>query len=121
MNGQPSPGGSFDVHKDEEHLTSEPPLLGDSLKYKRRMITGKYYLQRRKAKRSTRILLAGTYTKLWRGLLGAVLVFPTEDIVSKCVTQCNPLESQGRAEPPPLGSLLPLRNEGEERDANHST
>ena len=70
MNGQPSPGGSFDVHKHEEVLTSAPPLLGDSLKYKRRMLTGKHYLQRRKAKRSTRILLAGTYTKLWRGLLG---------------------------------------------------
>ena len=90
MNGQPSPGGSFDVHKHEEHLTSEPPLLGDSLKYKRRMLTGKHYLQRRKAKRSTRILLAGTYTKLWRGLLEAVLVFPTKDFTSRCISRLVP-------------------------------
>ena len=74
MNGQPSPGGSFDVHKHEEVLTSAPPLLGDSLKYKRRMITGKYYLQRRKAKRSTRILLAGTLRSFGAGCWGCARV-----------------------------------------------
>ena len=98
MNGQPSPGGSFDVHKHEEVLTSAPPLLGDSLKYKRRMLTGKHYIP--SASQGKKIHSDPSSGYLYEALArvaGAVLVFPTEDIVSKCVTQCNPLEQHDAA------------------------